>query len=109
MKKLSVLAVTLMSLSLMQGAIAGGAKGDRLAHRMDKLQEKLSLTDTQKTAIQGILENQRAQFDNLHEAGHEQIKAQLSPEQAAQFEKLKSKRDGKRGRWAKGGKACDKS
>lgn len=90
-------------------AWGGHNKGDFIEHKLDRMQEKLDLTDAQKTAIQQVLESKKAQMETIRDTAQAQIKSQLTPEQAEEFEAMKEKRGKRWGRWGKrGGKHCDK-
>jgi len=88
----------------------GAAKGDRIQHRVERMKERLNLTDDQARQLQQIFQeaHQQWQADQgkadketmraRHEKMHEQIKSILTPEQQEKFEKMKKEHRG-RGRW----------
>jgi len=85
-------------------------KGDRIQHRVERMKERLDLTDDQARQLQQIFQeaHQQWQADQgkvdketmraRHEKMHEQIKSVLTPEQQQKFEQMKKEHRG-RGRW----------
>jgi Spy/CpxP family protein refolding chaperone len=93
-------------------ALAGenAGKGDRIQHRVERMKERLNLTDDQARQLQQIFEDAHQQWQAdqgkadretmraRHEKMHEQIKSILTPEQQEKFEAMKKEHRG-RGRW----------
>jgi Spy/CpxP family protein refolding chaperone len=93
-------------------ALAGenAGKGDRIQHRVERMKERLTLTDDQARQLQQIFEEAHQQWQGdqgkadretmraRHEKMHEQIKSILTPEQQEKFEAMKKEHRG-RGRW----------
>jgi Spy/CpxP family protein refolding chaperone len=85
-------------------------KGDRSQRRVERMKERLNLTDVQARQLQQIFQeaHQQGQADEgkadketlraRHEKMHEQIKSILTPEQQQKFEQMKKEHRG-RGRW----------
>jgi len=85
-------------------------KGDRSPQRVERMKERLNLTDDQARQLQQIFQeaHQQWQADQgkadketmraRHEKMNEQIKAILTPEQQQKFEQMKKEHRG-RGRW----------
>jgi Spy/CpxP family protein refolding chaperone len=57
---------------------------------MQKLSEKLNLTDAQKTAIELIVANEAKEIKEIRENSKKQIDAILTPEQQKEFAEIKS-------------------
>lgn len=57
---------------------------------VQKLSEKLNLTDTQKTAIEQIVANEAKEIQKIRENSRKQINAILTPEQQKEFVEIKS-------------------
>ena len=86
------------------------AKGDRIQHRVERMKERLNLSDDQARQLQQIFQeaHQQWQADQgkadretmraRHEKMHEQIKSILTPEQQQKFEEMQKEHRG-RGRW----------
>jgi len=117
MKKMTKWAAVVASAVLAVAAIRTGAvaaenatKGDRIQHRVERMKERLNLTDDQARQLQQIFEEAHQQWQSdqtkpdretmraRHEKMHEQIKSILTPEQQEKFEKMKKEHRG-RGRW----------
>ena len=93
-------------------ALAGenAGKGDRSQQRVERMKERLNLTDDQARQLQKIFQeaHQQWQADQgkadretmraRHEKMHEQIKSILTPEQQQKFEEMQKEHRG-RGRW----------
>jgi Spy/CpxP family protein refolding chaperone len=93
-------------------ALAGenAGKGDRIQHRVERMKERLTLTDDQARQLQQIFEEAHQQWQGdqgkadretmraRHEKMQEQIKSILTPEQQEKFEAMKKEHRG-RGRW----------
>ena len=85
-------------------------KGDRSQQRVERMKERLNLTDDQARQLQQIFQeaHQQWQADQgkadketmraRHEKMNEQIKSILTPEQQQKFEQMKKEHRG-RGRW----------
>jgi Spy/CpxP family protein refolding chaperone len=85
-------------------------KGDRIQHRVEKMKERLNLSDDQTRQLQQIFQeaHQQWQADQgkadketmraRHEKMHEQIKSILTPEQWQKFEQMQKEHHG-RGHW----------
>jgi Spy/CpxP family protein refolding chaperone len=85
-------------------------KGDRIQHRVERMKERLNLTDEQARQLQQIFQEARQQWQAdqgkadretmraRHEKMHEQIKSILTPEQQQKLEEMKKEHRG-RGRW----------
>ena len=85
-------------------------KGDRIQHRVERMKERLNLTDDQARQLQQIFQeaHQQWQADQgkadketmraRHEKMHEQIKSILTPEQQQKFEQMRKEHRG-RGHW----------
>jgi Spy/CpxP family protein refolding chaperone len=56
---------------------------------VQKLSEKLNLTDTQKTAIEQIIANEAKEIQEIRENSKKQINAVLTPEQQKEFAEIK--------------------
>jgi|SRR5438552_5753983 len=86
------------------------AKGDRIQHRVERMKERLNLTDDQTRQLQQIFQDAHQQWQSdqtkpdketmqaRREKMHEQIKSILTPEQQQKFEQMKKEHRG-RGRW----------
>src|SRR5881409_3949042 len=84
-------------------ALAGenAGRGDRIQHRVERMKERLNLTDDQARQLQQIFEEAHQQWQGdqgkadretmraRHEKMHEQIKSILTPEQQEKFEAMK--------------------
>jgi Spy/CpxP family protein refolding chaperone len=92
-------------------AVAGEhGKGDHTQQRVERMKERLNLTDDQARQLQQIFQeaHQQWQADQgqadketmraRHEKMHEQIKSILTPEQQQKFEQMRKEHRG-RGRW----------
>ena len=93
-------------------ALAGenAGKGDRSQQRVERMKERLNLTDDQARQLRQIFQeaHQQWQADQgradretmraRHEKMHEQIKSILTPEQQQKFEEMQKEHRG-RGRW----------
>jgi Spy/CpxP family protein refolding chaperone len=85
-------------------------KGDHIQQRVERMKERLNLTDDQARQLQQIFQeaHQQWQADQgqadketmraRHEKMHEQIKSILTPEQQQKFEQMRKEHRG-RGRW----------
>ena len=91
----------------------------RMEHRLNRMKEKLGLTDDQISTIKTIMTEQQAGMKALREQGKEAINAVLTPEQVAKMEEMHSKRGemhhqrgghGGHKMWSgnRSGKMCDK-
>ncbi|SRR6266849_8280308 len=117
MKKMTKWAAVMAGAVLAVAAVRTGAaadesaaKGDRIQHRVERMKERLNLTDDQARQLQQIFQeaHQQWQADQgkadketmraRHEKMHEQIKSILTPEQQQKFEQMK-KEHRSRGRW----------
>ena len=86
------------------------AKGDRIQHRVERMKERLGLSDDQARQLQQIFQEAHQQWQSdqtkpdretmraRHEKMHEQIKSILTPEQQQKFEEMQKEHRG-RGRW----------
>ena len=87
------------------GAMRGmrGDPAQRIAGRVDFLTGRLSLSEEQKTGIQGILEEQYAKRMGIRGETHDRIAAVLSAEQKAKFDQMRANfGQGRRGNWGRG-------
>ena len=117
MKKMTKWAAVMAGAVLAVAAVRTGAaadesaaKGDRIQHRVERMKERLNLTDDQARQLQQIFQeaHQQWQADQgkadketmraRHEKMHEQIKSILTPAQQQKFEQMKKEHRG-RGRW----------
>jgi len=94
------------------GAVAGenAAKGDRIQHRVERMKEKLGLTDDQARQLQQIFQEAHQQWQSdqtrpdkatmqaRREKMNEQIKSILTPEQEQKYEQMRKEHRG-HGRW----------
>jgi Spy/CpxP family protein refolding chaperone len=104
----AVLALAAMRTVALAGENAG--KGDRTQQRVERMKERLNLTDDQARQLQQIFQeaHQQWQADQSkadketmrarHEKMNEQIKSILTPEQQQKFEQMRKEHRG-RGRW----------
>ena len=86
------------------------AKGDRIQHRVERMKERLSLSDDQARQIEQLFRDARQQWQSdqtkpdretmraRREKMNEQIKSILTPEQQQKYEQMR-KEHGGRGRW----------
>jgi periplasmic protein CpxP/Spy len=86
------------------------AKGDRVQHRVERMKERLNLSDDQARQLEQIFRDARQQWQSdttrpdretmraRHEKMHEQIKSILTPEQQQKLEQMHKEHRG-RGRW----------
>jgi Spy/CpxP family protein refolding chaperone len=86
------------------------AKGDRIQHRVERMKERLNLSDDQARQLQQIFQEAHQQWQSdttrpdretmraRHEKLNEQIKSILTPEQQQKFEQMRKEHRG-RGRW----------
>ena len=86
------------------------AKGDRIQHRVERMKEKLGLTDDQTRQLQQIFQDahqqwqsdqtkpDRATMQARREKMNEQIKSILNPDQQQKWEQIKREHHG-RGHW----------
>ncbi|WP_447968052.1 periplasmic heavy metal sensor [Nitrospira sp. M1] len=93
-----------------------GGKGKHHGHdpekKLQKLTEKLELTEEQQAKVKPILEQKHQQLQELHKQMKEvrmnaraQIEAQLTPEQVGKFKELgKKRKQSKKGKKGKHGK-----
>ena len=93
-------------------ALAGenAGKGDRSQQRVERMKERLNLTDDQARQLQQIFQEAHQQWQSdqtkpdretmraRHEKMNEQIKSILTPEQQQKYEQMKKEHRG-RGRW----------
>ena len=94
----------------------GGRYGHDPASKLEKLTEKLSLTEEQRTKILPILEEKTQKMKALHEQMKKirqqaigKIEAELTPEQVATYKKMREERHKKMMEyWDKKGKAHKK-
>lgn len=93
MKKL-ILCLVLSTLSV--GSFAGEDRQERYMERMEK---KLELTADQQTQLKAIYDKNAAErkalresMHRLHESTNNDIRAILTPEQQAKFDKMKERR-----------------
>ncbi|KZY68918.1 hypothetical protein A3742_08885 [Oleiphilus sp. HI0071] len=105
MNKFKILVLTAI-VSVSGAANAGSHKHDGDMHhkhgpamKVEKMAEKLSLTEKQKSEILGLMEAQHAQMKKMREAmresrkqTHEQIEQILNDEQRAQFQAMHDKK-----------------
>ena len=82
------------------------AKGDRIQHRVERMKERLSLTDDQARQIEQIFRDahQQGQGDReamreRHKKVHDQIQSVLTPEQRDKMEQMKKEHRGGRRQW----------
>ena len=85
-------------------------KGDRTQQRVERMKERLNLTDDQARQLQQIFQDAHQQWQAdqgkadketmraRHEKMHEQIKSILTPEQQQKFEQMRKEHRG-RGHW----------
>ena len=104
----AVLAVAAVRTAVL--ADESAAKGDRIQHRVERMKERLSLTDDQARQLDQIFRDARQQWQSdqtkpdretmraRHEKMHEQIKSILTPEQLEKYEQMRKEHRG-RGRW----------
>lgn len=64
--------------------------------RIERMQQKLGLDDSQAQAIRQIMESKRAEIQQIRESSVAQINAVLTPEQQQQFAELRERRQDKR-------------
>ena len=86
------------------------AKGDRIQHRVERMKERLGLSDDQARQLQQIFQEAHQQWQSdqtkpdretmraRHEKMNEQIKSILTPEQQQKYEQMQKEHRG-RGRW----------
>jgi Spy/CpxP family protein refolding chaperone len=86
------------------------AKGDRIQHRVERMKERLNLTDDQARQLQQIFQDahqqwqsdqtkpDRATMQARREKMNEQIKSILNPDQQQKWEQMKKEHRG-RGHW----------
>jgi Spy/CpxP family protein refolding chaperone len=86
------------------------AKGDRILHRVERMKERLNLSDDQARQIEQIFReaHQQGQGDReamreRHKKIHDQIQSVLTPEQREKMEQMKKEHRGGR-RHGKGDK-----
>ena len=84
------------------------AKGDRIQHRVERMKERLNLTDDQARQLQQIFQDahqqwqsdqtkpDRATMQARREKMHEQIKSILNPDQQQKWEQMKKEHRGRR-------------
>ena len=66
-----------------------GVKGNWETKKIDRMKEKLTLTDDQVAKIQAIHEAQKAKFEALRADTEAQVAAVLTPEQKAKHDEMK--------------------
>jgi Spy/CpxP family protein refolding chaperone len=86
------------------------AKGDRIQHRVERMKERLSLSDDQARQLEQVFRDahqqwqsdqtrpDRATMQARREKMHEQIKSILTPDQQEKWEQMKKEHRG-RGQW----------
>ena len=86
------------------------AKGDRIQHRVERMKERLNLTDDQARQLEQIFRDAQQQWQSdttrpdretmraRHEKMHEQIKSILNPDQQQKWDQMKKEHRG-RGHW----------
>ena len=86
------------------------AKGDRIQHRVERMKERLNLTDDQTRQLQQIFQDAHQQWQSdqtkpdkatmqaRREKMNEQIKSILTPDQQEKWEQMKKEHRG-RGHW----------
>ena len=86
------------------GGKAGPARAElREQHILNRLTQKLSLTDEQRTTVQGILDKTLAARQARFEAARAAFRAALTPEQVAKLDEMKGQRGALgSGRWGHG-------
>lgn len=96
-----IAAIILSSLIAFQ-VNAGPMHGGHADRMLDKMTEKLELTDGQRAQVEQIFEQQRPKMEAIHEQmkalreeTDTQIKGVLTPEQLTQYEKMQKKRQEK--------------
>lgn len=87
------------------------AKGDRIQHRVERMKERLNLTDDQARQIEQIFReaHQQGQADReamreRHKKIHDQIQSVLTPEQREKMEQMRKEHRGGRRHWRGGDK-----
>lgn len=99
MKKISVIALTVLSTSVLAFGGDGNPHGhdnphgERHRERMlNTMTDKLALTETQRSDIETVMREQHEKMRALREETHNRINALLTTEQQTKFAKMKEKR-----------------
>ena len=89
-------------------ALAKEGRQQDSAKHLDGLDKKLELTDQQRGQVEQVLTNYhnrvqslQGQLESLRKEKHEKIKALLTPEQQAKFEKMHKRKGHGWGHWMK--------
>jgi Spy/CpxP family protein refolding chaperone len=79
------------------------------AERMDRLSQRLDLSEEQRTRMEALFEEHRAQREAMRERMHARMAEVLTPEQRERMEEMRSQRREKwsEGRHRRGGRHCD--
>ena len=104
----AVLAVAAVRTAVL--ADESAAKGDRIQHRVERMKERLGLSNDQSRQLEQVFRDAHQQWQSdqarpdqetmraRHEKMHEQIKSILTPEQQQKLEQMHKEHRG-RGRW----------
>ncbi len=66
-----------------------GGKGGFAEKKVERLKEKLSLSDSQAAQIKSIFDSKKEKMISLKNETHDQVAAVLTPEQKEKFEAMK--------------------
>lgn len=96
MNRKIVTLIMAVTLPLTVAAFPGGGDSGRFhGHRGDRLErlaEKLDLTDEQKSKVEVIFKEQREKFKAIREETRARMQEVLTPEQMTQLDELKKRR-----------------
>lgn len=92
-----------LTLPLTAGAFPGGGDGHGFRHspenKLERLAEKLELSDEQKQQLQTIFKEQREKHEALREETDSRMKQVLTEDQMKQLETMKQSRHEKWQKW----------
>ncbi len=88
MKKLIAI-VAVAALFSATPALANRGDGQHLDKKIEKMKEKLTLTDEQASQVRAIFEAKHAKMQALMDEATAEVKAVLTPEQAVKYDEMK--------------------
>lgn len=101
--RLTLIPAAALALALSGGVAAQpGMAGDEMPRHMDRMAEKLELTDTQRTQVAELMKAHHERMQAAREQLHEDLKKLLTPEQAAKLDAMHERMGEHRGEHKRG-------